>query len=105
MLALSCIVVFVTTYALILPAFTLDKEKAASQGGIDLPVSEVSTEVVQEDLDAYESEQSYEVTDEDIESSELDAISDTEENESADGIESADNNDESPYSEETDTHR
>ena len=38
-LALSCIVVFVTTYILILPAFTLDKEEAAEQGGIDVPAS------------------------------------------------------------------
>ena len=35
--AFSCIVVFVTTYLLILPAFTLDKEEAAEQGGIDVP--------------------------------------------------------------------
>lgn len=38
-LALSCIVVFVTTYVLILPAFTLDADKAAEQGGIDIPES------------------------------------------------------------------
>lgn len=36
-LALSCVVVFVTTYMLILPAFTLEKTKAAEQGGIDVP--------------------------------------------------------------------
>ena len=35
-LLLSCIVVFTTTYLLILPAFTLDAEEAAEQGGIDL---------------------------------------------------------------------
>ena len=35
-LALSCVMVFVTTYMLILPAFTLDKEEAAEQGGIDV---------------------------------------------------------------------
>lgn len=39
-LALSCAVVFVTTYVLILPAFTLDKEEAAEQGGIDMPAVE-----------------------------------------------------------------
>lgn len=44
-LALSCLVVFVTTYTLILPAFTLDKEEAAEQGGIDVPaVAEVQDE-------------------------------------------------------------
>lgn len=41
-LALSCVVVFVTTYVLILPAFTLDKEEAAEQGGIDVPGVEQS---------------------------------------------------------------
>ena len=39
-LALSCVVVFVTTYMLILPAFTLEKDKAAKQGGIDVPSTE-----------------------------------------------------------------
>ena len=39
-LALSCVVVFVTTYVLILPAFTLDREEALEQGGIDVPASE-----------------------------------------------------------------
>ena len=34
--ALSAVVVFVTTYMLILPALTLDKEEAANQGGIDV---------------------------------------------------------------------
>ena len=42
-LALSCLVVFVTTYVLILPAFTLDADKAKDQGGIDVP------EIAQED--------------------------------------------------------
>ena len=39
-LALSCLVVFITTYMLILPAFTLDKDKAVEQGGIDVPGAE-----------------------------------------------------------------
>ena len=43
-LALSCLVVFVTTYMLILPAFTLDKEEASEQGGIDIPVVEQSAD-------------------------------------------------------------
>ena len=43
-LALSCVVVFVTTYVLILPAFTLDKEEAAEQGGIDVPGVEQSVD-------------------------------------------------------------
>ena len=37
---LSAVVVFVSTYVLILPALTLDKEEAASQGGIDVPAVE-----------------------------------------------------------------
>ena len=36
LLALSVVVVFITTYLLILPAFTLEKEKAEQQGGINL---------------------------------------------------------------------
>ena len=36
-LTLSAIVVFVTTYLLILPALTLEKDKAADQGGTDVP--------------------------------------------------------------------
>lgn len=41
-LALSCIVVFVTTYVLILPAFTLEKDEAAKQGGITLATEDMS---------------------------------------------------------------
>ena len=40
LLALSAIIVFVTSYMLILPALTLDEEEAASQGGIDLQTEE-----------------------------------------------------------------
>lgn len=47
-LALSCLVVFVTTYVLILPAFTLDKEEAAEQGGIDVPVIETEEKTTEE---------------------------------------------------------
>ena len=43
-LALSCLVVFITTYVLILPAFTLDKEEATEQGGIDVPGTELSVD-------------------------------------------------------------
>ncbi|MBQ9708804.1 MAG: hypothetical protein IJV66_06440, partial [Firmicutes bacterium] len=34
---MSAVVVFVTTYMLILPALTLDKEEAKDQGGVDVP--------------------------------------------------------------------
>ena len=34
---LAIVVVFVTTYILIIPAFTLDKDTASAQGGIDVP--------------------------------------------------------------------
>lgn len=37
MMVLSCFVVFVTTYLLILPAITLDQDEAEKQGGIDVP--------------------------------------------------------------------
>ncbi len=42
--ALSAIVVFITTYALILPALTLDEETAGEQGGIDTPAAVQTTE-------------------------------------------------------------
>ena len=52
-LALSCVVVFVTTYMLILPAFTLEKSEAAEQGGIDVPgVTTTAEDVSEEDADA-----------------------------------------------------
>lgn len=44
LLALSGAVVFVTTYLLILPAFTLDEETAELQGGIDVPAAEQTYE-------------------------------------------------------------
>ena len=40
LLTLSAMVVFVTTYLLILPALTLDTQEAAQQGGIDLPAAQ-----------------------------------------------------------------
>ena len=50
--ALAMLVVFLTTYMLILPAFTLDKEEAAEQGGIDVPAVEtVAEDVSGEDTD------------------------------------------------------
>lgn len=56
-LALSCVVVFVTTYMLILPAFTLEKTKAAEQGGIDVPGVTATAEDVSEDEEAEEAGQ------------------------------------------------
>ena len=50
-LALSCVVVFVTTYMLILPAFTLEKTKAAEQGGIDVPGITATSEDTSSDTD------------------------------------------------------
>ena len=69
-LALSCFVVFVTTYLLILPAFTLEKEKAAEQGGITVPVSVEDASDQSDDTDEI--------------SSEADDLSDPSEDESAD---------------------
>ena len=43
-ITLAAIVVFTTTYLLILPAFTLDKEEAAEQGGIDVAVEQTVDE-------------------------------------------------------------
>ena len=38
--ALAAVVVFITTYALVLPAITLDKETASTQAGIEIAASE-----------------------------------------------------------------
>ena len=43
-LALSIIVVFCTTYALILPALTLEEQEAARQGGIELASDQENTD-------------------------------------------------------------
>lgn len=55
LLALSCLVVFIVTYVLILPAFTLEKDEAAELGGIDVPAAEMEAE--SEDLNDSASEQ------------------------------------------------
>ena len=44
-MTLAVVVVFVTTYLLILPAFTLERSEAEKQGGIDLPVTETIEKV------------------------------------------------------------
>ena len=54
-LALSCIVVFVTTYMLILPAITLDLKSASEQGGIDIGAA--SEEIEENDEEPQEPEE------------------------------------------------
>ena len=54
LLAVSVIVVFITTYLLILPAFTLEKDEAKKQGGIDVASVE---QTVSEDGDAAENDE------------------------------------------------
>ncbi len=44
--SLACIVVFITTYALILPAITMDRDEAKSQGGIFWEESQDAEETV-----------------------------------------------------------
>ena len=62
-LTLAVVVTIVTVYSLILPALTLEKDKAEEQGGIDVPVTEsveatgaedVSDEVIPEKEEATE---------------------------------------------------
>ena len=60
-LLLSCIVVFTTTYLLILPAFTLDKEEAAEQGGIDLSAASISAETEAEEDESSDQEDPIEI--------------------------------------------
>ncbi len=50
---LSCFVVFITTYMLILPAITLDQEEAERQGGIDV-TTEQEADVTTEDSEVPE---------------------------------------------------
>ncbi|MBE6041721.1 MAG: fibro-slime domain-containing protein, partial [Clostridiales bacterium] len=52
--ALSIFVVFVMTYMLVLPAFTLDEKSAVEQGGIDVPSAAVQEEEKSEPADAEE---------------------------------------------------
>lgn len=54
--ALSAVVVFVTTYMLILPAFTLEKDKAAEQGGFDVTETEQTETASEQDEQADEPE-------------------------------------------------
>ena len=44
--SLACVVVFITTYALILPAITMDRDEAQSQGGIFWEESQEAEETV-----------------------------------------------------------
>lgn len=60
-ITLSAIVVFVTTYMLILPAITLDKDEAIQQGGIDVAVEQT---VEAEDTEAPEVDGAADVSDE-----------------------------------------
>ena len=50
LLSLAIVVVFVTTYLLILPAITLDQNEAERQGGIDVP-SVTQTATTDSDID------------------------------------------------------
>ena len=52
---LAAIVVFTTTYLLVLPAFTLEKEEAMEQGGIDI-AAEQTVEIVDEEAPAEQAE-------------------------------------------------
>ena len=53
LMVLSCVVVFITTYILILPAITLDQDEANKQGGIDV-ATEQQADVITEDSEATE---------------------------------------------------
>ena len=49
LLAVAVLVVFVTTYLLVLPALTLDEEEAREQGGITLSESQEAAESTKPD--------------------------------------------------------
>ncbi len=59
-LALSCLVVFITTYALILPAFTLEKDEALKQGGIEVTSTEDVTDQNEQAEQSHQAEQTTE---------------------------------------------
>ena len=65
--ALAMLVVFVTTYMLILPAFTLEKDEAVRQGGIDVPAVEQTADA-DEASDAEAGESSDELAEETFDS-------------------------------------
>lgn len=56
LISLSCVVVFLTTYMLILPAFTLEKDEALEQGGIDIPAAELTEDTDKDQEEAVEEE-------------------------------------------------
>ena len=97
-MSLAVVVVFVTTYLLILPALTLEKEEAAQQGGIDVPaVTEVSETEEAVSEEAAEAEETAEPetdggTVEESEAAEPEPASDTEQESDAseDGSAAAD---------------
>ena len=59
--ALAAVVVFVTTYAMVLPAITLDKETASAQAGIEIAASENDPESGGTVYEAESAEESLEV--------------------------------------------
>lgn len=61
---LAAIVVFTTTYLLILPAFTLDKDEAVQQGGIDVVAEE--TAAMETDSETVESSESKDSKDSEV---------------------------------------
>lgn len=64
-LAMSCVIVFVVTYALILPALTLDSGTADSQPGISVETAEESSETLQDNGEADTEEESSDESSED----------------------------------------
>lgn len=82
-MSLAVAVVFVTTYLLILPALTLEKDEAIRQGGIDISVTEgsyettneISNDLAEEDvLDTSDEQYEDEQSDSDLELIEQDNI-------------------------------
>ena len=94
---LSAVVVFVTTYALVLPAITLDKETASAQPGIEVAASEANVEehgtaaimAESEEEPAYEEtaelEEDPEEGSEEIINEELEYVEDAESDDNSDG--------------------
>jgi len=107
--ALAAIVVFVTTYALILPAVTLDVNTASTQAGIDIAesepvITESAEEVEPEEPQAEEPEEVQEEQNEDPAEASDDEESNTEDASNNDDAEPAAENDQDNSDETDDNH-
>lgn len=82
-MTLAAIVVFTTTYMLILPAFTLDSQSAAEQGGIDVPAVETTAENTSDSTDSSAADENAAASDANADADQAEASGETKADQSA----------------------